>query len=314
MVSPASLSVEGSDERIERLSGASLRRVVEPDTDVVGSVGAGMVLPQELLSVADLDLQLGEEEWAKLSREELASIFDAGIRLEASLMAGFGFMLMARPNLVDPRVTYILHEIGEETRHSRLFVRVIEQLSPEAVNPFLRPTVRRVDRYLTSRAVLRGALFCVLVLTGEEAPDLLQRRSSEHPHTDPFVREVNRYHRMEEARHLSFARTLLPELWRDASGLERLVIRYAAPWAMTGLFDSLVHPGVYRVIGLPGWRTWNRARKTESRRQLRAEAFRPVCTALRNAGAFSRRGRLPKTWQRICRLDAAGQPRTEPTA
>ena len=49
------------------------------------------------------------------------------------------------------------------------------------------------------------AFFCVLVLTGEEVPDLFQKLAGEHPDTDPFIRDVNRYHRAEEARHLAFA-------------------------------------------------------------------------------------------------------------
>jgi hypothetical protein len=287
------------ETRIERLSAASLRRIIEPETEVSGSVGPGMVLPRELLSVADLDLDLTDEQWAALSREELASILDAGVRFESVLMAGFGLMLAWQKNLVDPRVTYVLHEIGEETRHSRLFVRVMEQLSPTAVNPFTRGIYSRLDHYVTARAITRKALFCVLVLTGEEAPDLIQKKSSEHPDTDPYVREVNRYHRMEEARHLAFARTLLPEVWNEASAFERLVVRHLGPAIMTGVFDSLIHPGVYRAVGLPGWRTWNRVRKTPTRRKLRTESFQPVCEALRAAGAFGNRGRLPRAWREI---------------
>ena len=35
------------DQRIERLSTASLKRIVEPDTDVAGAIGDGQVLPDE---------------------------------------------------------------------------------------------------------------------------------------------------------------------------------------------------------------------------------------------------------------------------
>ena len=294
-----------TETRIERLTAASLRKVIEPEFEVTGSVGPGMVVPKDLLSVADLGLDLTEEQWIALSREELASILDAGVRFESVLMAGFGLMLAWQKDLVDPRVTYVLHEIGEETRHSRLFVRVIEQLSPKAVNPFTRGAYRRIDRFITSRAITRKALFCVLVLTGEEVPDLIQKRSSEHPETDPHVREVNRYHRMEEARHLAFARALLPQVWREASIVERFVIRHFGPAIMTGLFDSLIHPGVYRVVGLPGWGTWNQVRKSPARRNLRMESFRPVFESLRAAGAFGTGDRLPRAWREIDRFQPA---------
>jgi hypothetical protein len=301
--------MEAMEERIERLSAASLRRVIEPEIELAGAVGPGMVLPRELLSVRDLDLELTDGQWEKLAREEVASILDAGVRFESILIAGFGLLLAYQHDLTDPRVSYILHEIGEETRHSRLFARVLGQLRPTAVNVFTRGVLGAVDRVITPRLLRRKALFCVMVLTGEEAPDLIQKRSAEHPETDPFIREVNRYHRQEEARHLAFARLLLPELWAQAPLLERLAVRYLAPLLMASIFDSLVQPGVYRTVGLPGWRTWNAARKSPSRQRLRAEAFQPIMGVLQGAGAFGRRGRLPASWQRACRVDRYGTPR-----
>src|SRR3954447_23304967 len=125
-------------ERIERLSSVSVKRVIEPDEAVLGSVGPGAVLPPELLTVSDLDLDLTSEQLATLSREEVAAITDAGIRFESVLMAGFGFEIAATEDLTDPRVVYALHELGEETRHSRLFVRLLAQLRPTAVNPLDR--------------------------------------------------------------------------------------------------------------------------------------------------------------------------------
>jgi hypothetical protein len=294
-----------TEQRIERLSAASLRRVIEPDVEVRGQVGPGMLLPRELLSLAGLDLELSDEQWVKLSREELASVLDAGVRFESVLMAGFGLMMAYDDELTDPRVVYTLHEIGEETRHSRIFIRVLEQLQPTAVNPFQRGISRLLDRFVTTRLIQRKALFCVMVLAGEEGPDLLQKLWSEHPDTDPFVRRVNLYHRAEESRHLSFARTILPELWREAPWLERVAVRRIAPTLVAGLFDTLVQPGVYRSIGLPGWRTWNAVRASTSHQRLRAEAVRPVCEALRQAGAFGQRGRLPPSWRRLCEFPAA---------
>ena len=110
----------GADERIERLSTLSLKRVIEPDEALTGSIGPGQVLPDELLSIAGLDLDLTPEQRATLSREEVASIAANGVRFEAVLAAGFALEILRREDLTDPRITYILHELGEETRHSRL--------------------------------------------------------------------------------------------------------------------------------------------------------------------------------------------------
>jgi hypothetical protein len=136
----------------------------------------------------------------------------------------------------------------------------------------------------------------VLVLAGEEIPDLLQKRLAEHPDSDPFLREVSKYHRQEEARHLAFARTVLPEEWAKASWLDRALVKYAAPWMIQGLFEILVHPGVYASVGLPGWKTWRAALHSAPRVQLRQEATKPILDVLVNSGAF-KPSRIPRAWR-----------------
>ena len=119
--------------------------------------------------------------------------------------------------------------MGEETRHSRLFVRLLEQLGPPAPNPMDNRLVETVGRRLINQVIQRPPVLFTMVLAGEEIPDLLQKRAAEHPGTDPFVREVNRYHRQEEARHLAFARMLLPEVWERASAADKSMVRHVAP-------------------------------------------------------------------------------------
>ena len=60
---------------------------------------------------------------------------DTGVRFESVLMAGFSIDILTRPDLTDPRVTYLLHEMGEETRHSRLFVRLLVQVQATGQEP-----------------------------------------------------------------------------------------------------------------------------------------------------------------------------------
>ena len=72
-------TVIDSDVRIERLSKASLRRVIEPDTEFTGALGGRQVVPDELLTVTGLGLGLTAEQRAVLAREELASVLRFGI-------------------------------------------------------------------------------------------------------------------------------------------------------------------------------------------------------------------------------------------
>jgi hypothetical protein len=294
--------------RIDHLSAVSARKVVEPeDAFDWSTLSTGRVFSDDLSSINGLDLDLSEERRAQLTREELASMLAAGIRFESVLNATFSIELAESTDLVDPRHHYMLHEVGEETRHQRAFLRLIEQIDPLATNPFDRGIGRFLRGRVIAMAMANPALFCLLLLAGEEIPDLLQKLASEHPDTDPLLRAVNRYHRQEEARHLAFARMVLPERWREASLLERWRVRHVAPHMVRMLFEAMVHPGVYRTVGLPGFATWRAAHRTPQRRQLRFDATRPILRTLLDVGAF-RRGRVPKAWRDLCGVDRRGEP------
>ncbi len=296
------------DQRIERLSTASLARIVEPDLDVPGRVGDGQVLPDELVSLSEVPELFGtltDEQKRTLAREEFASIVDTGVRFESVLMAGFSIEILGRADLTDPRVTYLLHEMGEETRHSRLFVRLLEQVQPKAKNPFDGPVARLAQQVVLPILMSMPSLFCLLVLSGEEVPDLLQKLASEHADTDPMIRAVSKYHRQEEARHLAFARMIFPEQWAAAGPIERFLVRHLGSRIAKAMFDTIVHPGVYATVGLPAWATWRAVNRSVGRTALRHRALRPLLTPLVEAGVF-RDGRIPKGWQVACGVDRHG--------
>ena len=294
-----------TEQKVARLSAAAARRVVEPDEEVQGGIGAGQLLPDQLLSVAGLGLQLTADQAVTLSREEVASITAAGIRFEAVLEAGFAAHIATADDLTDPHITFILHEMGEETRHQRLFQRLLAQLDAKARSPFPARLRRLGYRAAVEASIGNPAFFYVLVLAGEEIPDLFQKRASEHPETDGFIRAVNRYHRMEEARHLSFARAVFGEVWAKARAFDRLLVRHVAPLLIRFMFDSMVDPGVYATIGLPAMSTWKAAKATAERQQFRHEATRPVLGVLLEAGAL-KGGRIPSPWRSLCGVGADG--------
>jgi hypothetical protein len=298
---------QATTRRVDKLNTASVRRVIEPDTEVAGSLGDGAVFSPELSTVADLDLGLTDEQMAKLSREELASVVVGGIRFEALLMAGFSLQVAHTTAMTDPRITYMLHEIGEETRHSRLFVRLVSQLAPTAKSPLEGGLPGFIFRQVTRLVVRRPATLFTLVLAGEEIPDLFQKKLVEHPDTDPFLKEVNRYHRLEESRHLAYARMALPELWAEATWFDRFSVKYIVPVLVRVMFDGLVHPGVYETVGLPGQATWRAASRSRHQIEARHEATRPVLAALLAAGAL-RRGHIPALWRRVTGVDRSGDP------
>jgi hypothetical protein len=297
-----------TDGRIVRLITVSSRRRVEPDTDLPwGTLGSGPVIPDELLTIAGLDVETTPEQRARLSREEVASMLAMGVRFEAVLTAGFARMVAEAPLLRDPRVTYMLHEVGEEANHSRAFVRLIDELGPTTRNPLDRPVFTWIMNRVTRHIAAHDALLLVMTLAGEEIPDLLQKLAADHPATDPMLAALNRYHRQEEARHLSFARAVLPEAWHRAGPVERAAVRFLAPGLIAMLWQGFVHPGVYDVAGLPTWATWKAVQRLPRRVELRQRATRPVLDALLDAGAI-RAGHVPGGWRSLCGVDRFGTP------
>ena len=294
--------------RVERLNALSTRRTVDPDTDLPwAELGDGQLIPDELLTTAGLDLDLDAAARRRLAREEVASMLAMGVRFEAVLCAGFARMIAEAPALADPRITYMLHEVGEETRHSRAFLRVIEAVPPETRNPFDRPLFSWLLRRVTRRIAAHDTVLLVMTLAGEEIPDLVQRLVAEHPDSDPMLVALNRYHRQEEARHLSYARAVLTEAWTRAPRWERAVVRHVVPGLVTMLWQNFVHPGVYETAGLPSWRTWRAVQRLPRRIELRRISTRPVLASLIDAGAITR-GRVPRAWRWLCGVDRHGEP------
>lgn len=307
MTATSTARPKDSTARIEHLNRASLRRVIEPDEEVTGSLTKGQVIPDDLLSIDGLGLDLTGEQRATLAREEMASIVRFGILFEAILLSGFGYQLALSTDVTDPRFTYALHELGEETRHSRLFVRLVDQLKPTQRNPFESRLATRIRSRVLPLLLRRAATLDAFVLAGEEIPDLFQKLAAEHPETDEYVRDVSRYHRMEEARHLAFARMTVGEHYRNATWTDRFAVRRIVPFGIVGMFDFMVQPLVYATIGLPAFRTWRKVRRLPRRIELRRQCARAVLNALIDADVI-KRGRIPRPWRRVAGVRRDGTP------
>src|SRR4029453_17842108 len=303
------LTAEAGAGRGAKLNTASLARIIDPDKDMPGALGDSPVLPPDLLlPTAGLDEGvLDADAYARFSRLALAAITTSGLQFEAILMAGFGLHIVRADDYTDPRITYLLHELGEETRHSRLFIRMLEQLGEVAPNPMDNWIVENVGKRVVSQVIHRPPVMFTMVLAGEEIPDLLQKLAVHPPGTDPFVREVNRYHRQEEARHLAFARMVLPELWQRASRADRFMVHNVAPLLIREMYENMIHAGVFEAVGLPGLPTWRAARNHPGRVKVRVEATRPVLATLIEAGAIER-GRGPRASKGLCGVDSGGEP------
>ncbi|MFD0900153.1 AurF N-oxygenase family protein [Actinomadura sediminis] len=225
---------------------ASFDPGVEIDWDAPMEPGK-YFLPPERVSLYGTDVwrALDEERRIELSRHELASMTYVGVWLEVSLMQLF----MRFVYDLDPRsahAQFALTEVGDETRHSVMFGRLLDRLG--APRTRLPAIVHRGGRLY--KAVGSGPAMWATFLVGEEVFDRMQRAIMDDPRVQPLVRDVSRIHVIEEARHVRFARE---EIVRSMRGLGRARLaahRLTAAVTATAPIGFMIDPEVYRCVGL----------------------------------------------------------------
>ncbi|ATE52568.1 MULTISPECIES: AurF N-oxygenase family protein [Actinosynnema] len=244
------LKATDREKTAERLLNSSAARSYDPEVDVDWSaplVDGLLYLPEHRTSLYGTELWAGlsREQRVELGRHEVASVASVGLWFEVLLMQ----LLLKDVYSGDPtsrHVQYALTEIGDETRHSTMFARMVERIGCPAYGPGRR--VHRLGRLLP--VIGRGPAVYAAILVAEEVLDRLQREMTADEGVQPLVRMVSRIHVLEEARHVRFARE---EVVRGVRGLSRAELPYQR-WLLAvvamHITRSLIHPEVYRAVGL----------------------------------------------------------------
>jgi hypothetical protein len=248
---PGRPTVTTDTERIsERLLRSTAAKAYDPDVDVDWSAplapDKGFLLPHRcsLYGTALYD-QLSPEQRIELSKHEAVSVASTGIFLEAVLMR----MLTRVAYAGDPmsqRVQYGLAELGEETRHTIMFTKMIDRLGTPCYLP--PPAIRWLGGVLS--AIAHGPSLWGAILIGEEVIDRLQRELVDDESIQPLIRMICRIHITEEARHVGFARA---ELVASMARTPRYELPYhRITLARTALILSriMINPRVYLSVGL----------------------------------------------------------------
>lgn len=234
----------------ERLLRSTAARSYDPELDIDWSAplaeGKGFLLEhRSTLYGTPLWEQLTPQQRRELGKHEAASIAGTGIWLETILMR----MLTRLAYDGDPasrHVQYAFAELAEECRHSTMFAMMIERMG----TPVYRPSQVIHTLGKTLPAIAHGPAMWGAILIGEELTDRYQREMADSDDIQPLMRMVNRIHIVEEARHIGFARA---ELTRSAARLSRAQRAYhRGVLAHIGYMvaRNLVHPDVYRSVGL----------------------------------------------------------------
>lgn len=234
----------------DRLLRSTAARAYDPHVDIDWSAplaqDKGFVLPHRCsLYGTSLYDQLTPEQRIELGKHEAVSVASTGIFLEAVLMR----LLTRVAYNGDPtssRVQYALAELGEETRHTIMFAKMIDRLGTPC---YLPPrSILRLGGVLS--AIAYGPSLWGAILIGEEVIDRLQREIVDDESIQPLIRMITRIHITEEARHVGFARA---ELSASVARMPRYQLPYhRLSLARTAFILSriMINPRVYLAVGL----------------------------------------------------------------
>jgi hypothetical protein len=297
----ASPQVEGAETSdtalVDRLLKSSARQSYDPDVDIDWNAppvpGLWWMQPERMsLYGTDLWDRLSDEQQIELSKHEIASIASVGLWFELVLMQ----LLLKDAYRSDPtsaRTRYVLTEVADECRHSTMFGRAIGTFGVPAYGP--RTSARKLGRAIPS--VLRGAGAYASTLIGEEPVDRWQRDLMNDQRIQPLVRMVSRIHVVEEARHVAFARDELEKAVATWSKRDRQWHQFVTAQAAYVTMRSLVHPDVYKSVGIDPMVGRRAALGNPSYRATIAWMGEKMVPYLDEQGLIPASGRNRRTWQ-----------------
>lgn len=244
-------------------------------------------LPEEAISLFGLPeyTTLPETIRNRLSQFEFTGFIQAGIWLEAI------FIERLSKNLKNTQSTqelaYYLHEIREESGHSLMFLKLME-------NSGLRlPGIWRnrpfIADFLGRHTPLNSTLFWLAVTIGEEVPDRLNRyiRTQGQNKVDPVIRQMCTLHIIDEARHIAHARSALERSLAHCSKLERKLLTPIVNILLRQFVRTFYLPNaeVYELAGLNPGKQWREmARKNPARHEFILKCLNPALHLLRSHG------------------------------
>jgi hypothetical protein len=250
MSAPTLKRVNDREATAERLLRSSLNNSYEPSLDIdwdAPLVDGLYGMPAHRVSLYGTELWDGltEEQRITLSIHEVCSIARVGLWFEIILMQ----MLLRYAYDRDPRtghVQYALTEIADECRHSIMFARMTEKYGVPDYAP--RRHAHESGRFF--KTVASGPAMFAATLIAEEITDQLQREGMKDDTVQPLTRMVSKIHVTEEARHVRYAREELARLVPHTNAAQREVARWLTAIAGYRIATNLVHPDVYKSVGL----------------------------------------------------------------
>jgi hypothetical protein len=233
--------------RSHQLVTASERTTLDPFREVDWSIpidDSAFHLPPEVLPLYGTTVwdSMSETRRIVYGRHEAAALCGAGIWFENVLMQAVLRHLAELP-VTDPAHRYLLVEVADECRHSTMFGEFIRR----AGTPAYRPAHASLD---VDELPGRRAMSYLLILAVEELLDHINRKTMRDERVHPVSRQIAKLHVLEEARHVSFAKTYLSEVWPQLAADERHAMAEAAPALVAMVAEFSIDPAVYEHLGI----------------------------------------------------------------
>jgi hypothetical protein len=238
--------------RSSQLVAASERMTLDPFTEVDWDVpidDTAYHLPPEWLPLYGTRIweAMTAGERITYSRHECAALCGAGIWFENQLMQ-LVLRHLAHLPVTSPAHRYLLVEVADECRHSTMFGEFIRR----ADTPAYAPPAEAAALDTLDDVPGHRALGYLLILAVEELLDATNRATMNDERIHPVSRQIAKLHVMEEARHVSFAKTYLAEVWPTLDDEERRAVRALAPVAVGMVAELTVDPAVYDALDIAG--------------------------------------------------------------
>ena len=236
--------------RSSQLIAASERTTLDPFTAVDWDVpidDSAYHLPARWLPLYGTAVWEAMDEPARIaySRHECAALCGAGIWFENRLMQVVLKHLAGIP-VTSPAHRYLLDR-GRRRVPSLDHVR---RVHPPGQDPRVPPAPDAPG--LDTLADVPGgrALGYLLILAVEEVLDAANRATMKDEGIHPVSRQMAKLHVLEEARHVSFAKTYLAEVWPTLDEEERAAVVGLAPHAVATVAALMVDDAVYEELGI----------------------------------------------------------------
>ncbi|GHJ35937.1 diiron oxygenase [Streptomyces sp. TS71-3] len=279
------------EEVAERLLEASVKHSFDPDTELDWDAPPApdkWFWPPELVSLYDTPLwrRMPEEQRMDLARHEAASLASLGIWFEIILMQLLVRHIYDMP-VTSAHVQYALTEIGDETRHSKMFARLIRTSgTPTYAVTRLHHNMARVMKTISTTP---GSFASTLL--GEEILDWMQRLTFPDERVQPLVRGVTRIHVVEEARHVRYAREELRRQMVTAPAWQRRLVGVTSGQSAQVFALSFVNPKVYTDVGLDRAEAVAQVRASGHRREVMQTGAKRLTDFLDDVGVLRGAGR-----------------------